>query len=105
VQDVKNFDSAVVGGVEDSGPGDLLIPEPGAAVNPRLPAVSLPPPAPGPAASMKPWHPEDPPSRAYGGRSPMAPNPRTLAPNTSLHRTPAAAPPSPVSSQPLGDGR
>jgi len=45
-----------------------------------------------------PWHFEDPPSRAYSGRSSMAPNPRTLAPNTSLHRTPAAAPPSPVSS-------
>ena len=27
-----------------------------------------------------------------------------MPPNTSLHRTPAAAPPSPVSSKPLGDG-
>src|SRR6266404_6186261 len=27
------------------------------------------------------------------------------APNTSLHRTPAAAPPSPVSSKPLGDAK
>ena len=35
----------------------------------------------------------------------MASNQRTLAPNTSLHRTPAAAPPSPVSSKPLGDER
>jgi hypothetical protein len=34
----------------------------------------------------------------------MATNPITLAPNTSLHRTPAAAPPSPVSSKPL-DGQ
>jgi hypothetical protein len=32
----------------------------------------------------------------------MATNPRTPAPNTSLHRTPAAAPPSPVSSKPFG---
>ena len=35
----------------------------------------------------------------------MATNPTTPAPNTSLHRTPAAAPPSPVSSKPLGVGR
>ena len=32
----------------------------------------------------------------------MATDPRTLAPNTSPHRAPAAAPPSPVSSKPLG---
>jgi hypothetical protein len=29
----------------------------------------------------------------------------SVSPNTSLHRTPAAAPPSPVSSKPLGLGR
>jgi hypothetical protein len=33
----------------------------------------------------------------------MATNPRTLAPKTSQDRTPAAAPPSPVSAKPFGD--
>jgi hypothetical protein len=32
----------------------------------------------------------------------MATNPTTPAPETSLHRTPAAAPPSPLSSKPFG---
>src|SRR6185295_13556894 len=82
-----------------------LIPAPGAAGSPRPPAVFSRLTRPAPPARRTSWHLEDPPSRAYGGRSPMATNPTTPAPNTSLLRTPAAAPPSPVSSKPFGDLR